>query len=146
MKPEERVLRFCDAMADWERRALVALKTADSPESRKGAYDRLVAIFDEHLSEKGKKPSSFGQRLGGGPRLGGGSASEPPQYAQVLERVEGGRGGLVYVVTRSGPGGMPNTRWRYAVRVDAAGECRIDDARACVVGADGAEKWNLRLV
>ena len=122
MTPEERVRAFLDAMTAWEPRAQRAITTGVSAAEDESLKAALRAIYDEHLSDKGKAPARFGRNLAGpGPTV-----QDPPKFDQDVQRVEDGpKKSLFYVMTK--PRHDPNTGWRFTVAVDAKGVPRIDD-------------------
>jgi hypothetical protein len=140
MTPDERVRRFLEAMTAWERDAYPTitngLSTAgfDSSPDLAAAVAALQAIFDAHLTDKGKSDDRFGRRWANRRRIP--VVQTPPQYDQVVASVEStSKKTTFHVVTTHRT--IPASSWRYTVVVDASGEPRIDDLR----GRVGASDW-----
>ena len=62
MTPEERVRLFLDAMHEWERRVFPKAVRATDAEM-KAWVGELRAIFDAHLTAKGKGPKNWGKKI-----------------------------------------------------------------------------------
>jgi hypothetical protein len=121
MTPEERVRLFLTAMTQWEPTAVRAVTSGTAAE-KEAIRSSLQAIYEEHLSTKGKSAARFGRNLvGPGP-----SVQDPPKFDQEVAKTESGpKKGVVYVTAK--PRKDPNTAWRFTVVVDAKGDAKIDD-------------------
>jgi hypothetical protein len=61
-RPDERVRSFLDDMSRWEQRVFPAFVGAGEAQLTRWA-DELRAIFDAHLTEKGKGPRGWGKKI-----------------------------------------------------------------------------------
>jgi len=140
MSPEERVLAFTKAMFEWERKVFRGFEKSTREDNQQAAKE-LRAIYDDHLSEKGKGLKEFGRKIH--PKYGTPVSVSDGQYAQALLRVDRGpRKSPVYVITT---GARDFTAYRYKVVIDAEGVPWIDEMRACVVvKGNPTEDWTLR--
>ena len=124
MSPEERLQQFMDAMKEWELKTFTL--EPETEEFRAAAGAALQAIFNTHLSAKGKDLKHWGTRLASG------SASSPPQYDQELIKTEDGpKPSTVYAYTKHRT--TPRKWWRYAIITGADGDPRIDDLKSTYV-------------
>ena len=138
MTPEERVRMFLDAMLAWERRVFPTC-TTDTREQMQAHTAGLLAIFREHLTEKGRGPKEWGKKIH--PTRGIPTSFSDGQYDQEIDRVETtGRKTTFYVFTSWRPN--PTMVYRYKVVVDGAGESRVDEMRSgSVFGGKSPDKW-----
>jgi hypothetical protein len=138
MTPEERVQLFLDAMSGWERRVFPKFVKANAAQMKRWA-DELRAIFDAHLTAKGKGPRGWGKKIH--PTKGVPTSVSDRQYDQEIVRVDPGpTKSSFFVIAR--PRQDPNTAYRFKVVADKAGVFWVDEQRWCVV-AQGkmTEDW-----
>ena len=138
MTPDDRVRLFLDAMTQWERRVFPELTTAAQAQMKRWT-DELRAIFDAHLTIKGKGPKHWGRKIH--PTKGVPTSVSDRQYDQEIVRVDPGpTKSSCFVVAR--PRRDPNTAYRFKVVIDKAGVPWVDEQRWCVV-VDGkmTEDW-----
>jgi hypothetical protein len=138
MTAEQRVRLFLDAMAAWERRVFRAFTHADAAQKAQWVVE-LRAIYDAHLTAKGKGPKAWGKKIH--PTKHVVTNVSDGQYDQNIVRVDPGptkSSSFVIGVPRRNP----NTAYRFKVVVDKAGEPRVDELRWCVVvNGELTEEW-----
>ena len=130
LTPEERVRLFLDAMNEWERRVFPRAVGATDAQM-KGWVAELRAIFDAHLTEKGKGPKNWGKKIH--PTKDVFTSVSDQQYDQAIVRVEPvpKRKAKFYVFTTARRDA--NTAYRFTVVVDEHGVPLVEEQRWCVV-------------
>ena len=138
MTPEERLRAFLDAMLTWERRVSPIFVQSTLAEMQAETVP-LLAIFAEHLTEKGRSSKEWGKKIH--PKNGIPTCVADGQYDQEIERVAPTlRKTTFYAFTRWRPD--PAMVYRYKIVVDEQGEAHVDEMRyGSVVGGKPPEKW-----